>query len=92
MRRRCQSLAESYIYSMTLYALFGGYNLSAKALAEFAEGQLENGMMQQIAPSGIFSYAPDVSLLWILWLNEHWIASGDACVPRQYASRAGSPA
>ena len=76
--RRCQSLAESYIYSMTLYALFGGYNLSAKALAEFAEGQLENGMMQQIAPSGIFSYAPDVSLLWILWLNEHWIASGDA--------------
>lgn len=76
--RRCQSLAESYIYSMTLYALFGGYNLSAKALAEFAEGQLENGMMQQIAPSGIFSYAPDVSLLWVLWLNEHWTASGDA--------------
>ncbi len=84
--RRCQSLAESCIYSQTLYALFGGYNLSAKALAEFAEGQLENGMMQQMAPSGIFSYAPDVSLLWILWLNEHWIASGDGAFRDQMLS------
>ena len=75
--KRCQILPESFIYSRTLYNLSGGCDIPEKALREFAETQLETGMMLKIAPSGIYSYSPDAALLWIIWLEDHWMYTGD---------------
>lgn len=75
--RRCQSLTESYIESLAAYAVFGNTSLAEKAIGEFADCQLENGSMPQMAPSGINTYSPDTLLLWPLWLEAHWEASGN---------------
>ena len=75
--RRCQTLPEAYVYARMLYSVFGGKAIAVKALTEFADGQLENGMLLRIAPSGVYSYSPDTALLWILWLETHWNYTGD---------------
>ena len=75
--RRCQTLPEAYIYSRTLHYLFGGQEIVEQALREFAEAQLENGMILKIVPSGVYSFSPDTALLWILWLENHWDHTGD---------------
>ncbi|MBQ9336896.1 MAG: alpha-L-rhamnosidase N-terminal domain-containing protein [Lentisphaeria bacterium] len=74
--RRCQALPEAYCYSRTLNFLFGGQKITERALREFADAQLENGMIMKIVPSGVYSYSPDTALLWILWLEDHWIHTG----------------
>ncbi len=76
--RRCQTLPEAYVYARLLYSVFGGKEIAVKALEEFADGQLENGMLLRIAPSGVYSYSPDTALLWVLWLETHWSCTGDA--------------
>ncbi len=76
--RRCQTLPEAYVYARLLYSVFGGNAVAVKALEEFADGQLENGMLLRIAPSGVYSYSPDTALLWILWLETHWSCTGNA--------------
>lgn len=85
--RRCQSLPEAYIYSRTLYSVADGLPTAAKALREFADAQLENGMMLKIAPSGVYSYSPDAALLWILWLEQHWEYTNDAELLREMMPR-----
>ena len=75
--KRCQILPESFIYSRTLYNLSGGCDIPEKAIREFAETQLETGMMLKIVPSGIYSYSPDAALIWIIWLEDHWMYTGD---------------
>ena len=81
--RRCQAFPEAYVYARTLYYLFEGRDVVEKALQEFAASQLENGMLLKIAPSGIHSYSPDAALLWIIWLEDHWIHTGDLNFIRQ---------
>jgi hypothetical protein len=71
--RRCQALPEAYIYSRTLYHISGTGSVVEKAIREFADSQLENGMILRIAPSGVYSYSPDTALLWILFLEDHLI-------------------
>ena len=75
--RRCQALPEAYIYARTLYHISGTENVVEKAIREFADGQLENGMILRIAPSGVYSYSPDTALLWILFLEDHLIHTAD---------------
>ena len=53
--RRCQTLPEAYIYSRTLHNLFEGSGISERAIRNFAEAQLENGMIMKIVPSGVYS-------------------------------------
>ena len=74
--RRCQTLPEAYVYSRTLFYLFGGRVIVERALRNFADAQLENGMIMKIVPSGVYSYSPDTALLWILWLENHWNHTG----------------
>ena len=78
--RRCQTLPEAYIYSRTLHYLFGGQEIAGQALREFAEAQLENGMIMRIVPSGVYSFSPDTALLWILWLENHWDHTGSTAM------------
>lgn len=75
--RRCQALPEAYIYSRTLNYLFGGQEITERALREFSEAQLENGMIMKIVPSGVYSFSPDTALLWILWLENLWKHTGN---------------
>ena len=75
--RRCQALPEAYIYSRTLNYLFGGQEITERALREFAEAQLENGMIMKIVPSGVYSFSPDTALLWVLWLENLWDHTGN---------------
>lgn len=75
--RRCQSIAESYLYSRAIYTLTGNCTLPGKALFEFAGAQLENGIIPSIVPAGACVHAPDSSLLWILYAHEHYEASGN---------------
>ena len=75
--KRCQTLPEAFIYSRTLYNLPGGCDIPEKALREFAETQLETGMILKTAPSGVCSYSPDAALIWIIWLEDHWMYTGD---------------
>ena len=75
--RRCQSIPESYLYSRAIYTLTGSCTLPGKALFEFAGAQLENGLIPSIVPAGACVHAPDSSLLWILYAQAHWEASGD---------------
>jgi hypothetical protein len=56
--------------------LFGGREIVERALRNFADAQLENGMIMRIVPSGVYSYSPDTALLWILWLENHWNHTG----------------
>lgn len=73
----CQSLVESYIYSRSLYSFFGVIPPVSNALQQFARAQLSNGMIPGIVPSGIFTFAPDSTLVWVLWLKEHFMADGN---------------
>ena len=75
--KRCQTLPEAFIYSRTLYNLSGGCDIPEKALREFSETQLETGMIMKTAPSGFYAYSPDAALLWIIWLQDHWMYTGD---------------
>ena len=75
--RRSQALPEAYVYSRTLHFMFGGREIAARAIRNFAEAQLENGMIMKIVPSGVYSYSPGTALLWILWLENHWIHTAD---------------
>ena len=75
--KRCQTLPESFIYSRALYNLTGGCDIPEKALREFAETQLETGMIMKTAPSGFYAYSPDAALLWIIWLEDHLMYTGD---------------
>ncbi|MBO4630571.1 MAG: hypothetical protein J5858_01475, partial [Lentisphaeria bacterium] len=75
--KRCQTLPEAFIYSRTLYNLPGGCDIPEKALREFAETQLETGMILKTAPSGVYTYSPDTALIWIIWLDDHWMYTGD---------------
>ena len=75
--KRRQTLPESFIYSRLLYHLPGGCGIAEKAIREFAESQLETGMIMKTVPSGIYSYSPDAALIWILWLEDYWMYTGD---------------
>ncbi|MBO4648290.1 MAG: hypothetical protein J5806_09040 [Lentisphaeria bacterium] len=81
--KRCQTLPEAYLYSRLLDHLFGGQEIVYQALSEFAESQLENGMIMKNIPSGVYSYSPDTALLWILWLEDYWEHTGNTAALEQ---------
>lgn len=75
--RCCQSLAECYIYARALCTFFGTSSPVSNALQQFAHAQLPNGMIPAIAPSSIHFFAPDSALVWVLFLREHYMTTGD---------------
>lgn len=75
-KEETQFLADAMIQSWASFSVFGNYNLSAKALKEFAACQFETGEMPAAAPSGIYLNIPDYALLWPVWLQKYYLFSG----------------
>ena len=76
--KRSQSLPEAFVESVASFYTFGESALSAKAIREFALAQTENGNIPEFSSNGIYSHVPDYALLWPLWLDAHYQATGDA--------------
>ncbi|MDT8391947.1 MAG: alpha-L-rhamnosidase N-terminal domain-containing protein [Lentisphaeria bacterium] len=76
-KEQTQYVPDALIQSWAGYFTHGNYSLSAKGLAEFAASQFETGELPAAAPSGLYLNIPDFALLWIVWLNIHYTATGD---------------
>lgn len=72
-----QYSTDAMIASWAAYHVFGTYELGGLALAEFAAGQLETGAVSACCPGDFFVEMPDYSLMWIVWLQRHYLYSGD---------------
>ncbi len=72
-----QLLADSMLQSLASMFVFGTYELSEKALREFAEVQYETGEIPAIAPSDYTVRLHDFGLLWPVWLQKHVMQSGN---------------
>ncbi len=72
-----QYATDAMIESWAAYHVFGAYELAGLALAEFASAQLETGAIPACCPSDYFVEMPDYSLMWIVWLQRHYLYSGD---------------
>ncbi len=76
--KRSQALPEAFIESMACFYSFGESSMSEKAIREFALAQTENGNIPEFSSNGIYNHVPDYALLWPMWLDAHWQATGDA--------------
>jgi hypothetical protein len=72
-----QYIADAMIQSWASYHVSGNFNLAAKSLEEFAKAQFETGEIPAACPSDIYYNIPDYSLLWPVWLQRHYMHSGD---------------
>ena len=75
-KEETQFIADAMIQSWTVCGVYGDFNLSGKALEEFASSQFETGEMPAAAPSGIYLNIPDYALLWPVWLQKYYLYSG----------------
>lgn len=66
-----QLLGDAFIQSTSSLFTVGSYDLSEKALREFAGAQFETGEIPAIAPSDLAVRLWDFSLLWPIWLQKH---------------------
>lgn len=76
-KEQAQYVPDALIQSWASFFVNGNYSLSAKGLAEFAACQFETGELPAAAPSDLYLNIPDFALLWIVWLNIHYTATGD---------------
>lgn len=72
-----QYTTDAMIQSWAAYHVFGAYEMGGLALAEFADSQLETGAIPACCPGDYFVEMPDYSLMWIVWLQRHYLYSGD---------------
>ncbi len=72
-----QYIADAMIQSWSACHVFGAYELTARSLEDFANAQFETGEMRAVAPSDLYSHIPDFSLLWPIWLQRHYLYTGD---------------
>jgi len=72
-----QYVADAMIQSWAAYHVFGDYHLADKGLLEFAKAQYETGEMAALHASDIYLNMPDYSLLWPVWLQRHYLYSGN---------------
>lgn len=74
---RTQYISDAMIQSWAAYHVYGAFDLAAKAIAEFSRIQFETGEMSAVCPSDIFVHMPDYSLMWPVWLQRHYMYTGD---------------
>ena len=76
-RDETQYIADSMIQSWATYHVFGDFGLAAKSLEEFAHCQFETGEMPAGCPSSFYINIPDYALLWPVWLQQHYLHTGN---------------
>ena len=74
---QAQCIPDAMIQSWSAYYVQGAYDSAAIALTTFAKAQIETGEFNAIAPSGFFQAVPDYSLAWPVWLQRHFMHTGD---------------
>jgi hypothetical protein len=72
-----QYITDAMIQSWAGYHVFGAYDLARKSIEEFARVQFETGEMNAVCPSDMFLHMPDYSLTWPVWLQRHFLYTGD---------------
>ena len=74
---RVQRVADAMIQSWVDYHVTGDYALAARSIEDFALTQFETGEMPATCPSGVYANVPDLALLWPVWVQRHFLHSGD---------------
>jgi len=72
-----QYITDAMIQSWAAYHVFGAFHTAQKSIAEFADAQYETGEMPAVAPSDVYLNMPDYALLWPVWLQRHYLYTGD---------------
>jgi hypothetical protein len=72
-----QYTTDAMIEAWAGYHVFGSYEMAGLSLAEFAQAQLESGAIPASCPGDYFVEMPDYSLMWAVWLQRHYLYSGD---------------
>lgn len=76
-KETAQYIPDAMIQSLATYMTLGSFELAAKGLREFAAAQVETGEMPAVCPSDSYVNIPDYALLWPVWLQKHYLLSGD---------------
>ncbi|MCF7853687.1 MAG: hypothetical protein K9N51_02730 [Candidatus Pacebacteria bacterium] len=77
-KEETQYIADAMIQSWASYHTFGNFGLAAKSLEEFSMAQFETGEMPAACPSDIYFNIPDYAMLWTVWLQRHYMYTGDS--------------
>ena len=88
--RRGQLLHSAMVQSLASFYVYGDYDTPRKAIQEFAAAQLENGAIPAAAPTGLPKICVDLSLLWPVWLDYHFLFAGDVDLAKQMAPGLGA--
>jgi len=78
-----QYITDAMIQSWAAYHTFGAYDLAGKSIEEFARVQFETGEMNAVCPSDMFLHMPDYSLTWPVWLQRHYLYTGDEALLKE---------
>jgi len=76
-KENAQYIADAMIQSWAGYHVLGCFELAAKGIEEFAGVQFETGEMPVLCPSDTYFNMPDYALLWPVWLQRHYMYTGD---------------
>ena len=73
-----QSVPAAYFLSQAERVFLGRIEMGEAALRAFAADQMADGFFRGVVPSGVRYVVPDWNLLWIIWMAEHVLWTGDA--------------
>jgi hypothetical protein len=72
-----QSIPAAFFLSQAQRLLEGRADMGEAALRAFAADQDGDGFFRAVVPAGTVSVVPDWNLLWIIWLADHLMWTGD---------------
>jgi len=72
-----QSIPAAFFLSQAERMFLGRTQMGEAALRAFAADQSADGFFRGVVPSGVRYVVPDWNLLWIVWMAEHVLWTGD---------------
>ena len=72
-----QSIPAAFFLSQAERVLLGRTEMGEAALRAFAADQSADGFFRGVVPSGVRYVVPDWNLLWVVWMAEHVLWTGD---------------
>jgi hypothetical protein len=73
-----QSIPAAMFLSQAERMFMGRTEMGEAALRAFAADQSADGFFRGVVPSGVRYVVPDWNLLWVIWMAEHVLWTGDA--------------